>query len=126
MIIRYGRAAIILAVALLWAVQLGSQSTTPVISITAIPAWDQNGQVRGAISGVGSQLNLWLFAFVPDVGWMFLSQSCSPIAVAGGQFEVNAAPLIIQRYATRYSAYLVPATLTIPCNNPTPSIDFGI
>jgi uncharacterized protein (TIGR03437 family) len=117
---------IILTVALLCAVQLGSQSTTPVISITAIPAWGQDGQVTGAISGVVSQLNLWLFAFVPDVGWVYLPQGCGPVPMQGGQFSVNAAPSIIQRYATRYSAYLVPATLMIPCNNPTPSIDFGI
>jgi hypothetical protein len=97
-----------------------------VISITATPAWGQDGQLAGYISGVVPQFNLLLFAFVPDVGWVGLPQDCSPVPAPAGQFSVNATPSIILRPATRYSAYLVPATLAAPCSTPTPSIPFVV
>jgi uncharacterized protein (TIGR03437 family) len=109
------------------AIQLGSQSTTATVNITSVPKWGQDGQIEGYVYGVdGSQVKLYLFRFIPDIGWFSLPD-CNPIQVQGtGKFSVNAAPSIMDRYATRFSAYLVPASLAVPCSNQTATIPFVI
>jgi hypothetical protein len=107
--------------------QLGSQSMQPGISITDIPAWGQDGQINGFVYGPGSQQALvWVFAFVPDMGWMGLPGLCAPMTVPNGRFSTNAAPNVILRQATRFSVYLVPATLHPSCAANSASIPFII
>jgi hypothetical protein len=51
--------------------------------------------------------------------------SCARVSIAGtGQFSINATPNLIDRNATRYSAYLVPSSLSIPCLQEAASIPF--
>src|SRR5580704_7141229 len=98
-------------------IQLWAQSTAKV-SITAIPPWGQDGQITGFVSGVNaSEVGLWVFEFVPDIGWWPVP-SCSSIPIqSDGSFSANVTPQIIDRAATRFSAYLVPLSLGIPCGS---------
>jgi hypothetical protein len=116
----FGVAAIVVT----GAVQLGSQSSNASIIFSAIPQWGQDGQIGGYIYGVNlSQLNLYIYEFLPDLGWY--QMSCGGIAVDGtGQFSLNATPNLIDRTATRYSAYLVPASLNPGCQGEAPAIPF--
>src|SRR5438128_911531 len=100
----------VLAVALIASVQLGSQASQATITFTGIPAWGQDGVLTGYASGGDSQqFRLYIFVFVPDLGWSGLPQNCSPVPVQStGQFSVNAAPNIAFRSATRFTAYLMP------------------
>ncbi|HLK70264.1 MAG TPA: BACON domain-containing carbohydrate-binding protein [Bryobacteraceae bacterium] len=108
---------VLASIAALAVLELGSQTVQPAISITVIPAWGQDGQVTGIVSGVGSQsLSLYLFAFVPDMGWAGLPGTCSPVSVQGGQFSVNVTPNVLFRAATRFTAYLVPSSLAGSCS----------
>src|SRR5437868_11197443 len=103
------RAAGLAVIAALSAFELGSQSSQPAISITGFPGWGQDGQINGAIYGGGTQpVYLYLFAFIPDMGWAGLPGTCVPIAVPGGPFSINASPNILFRSATRFTAYLLP------------------
>ena len=107
--------------------QLGSQSNQPAISIATIPGWGQDGQIAGSVYGAGSQqMSLYLFAFLPDLGWAGLPSTCSPVPVQSGQFSINASPNIVFRSATRFTAYLVPATLSPNCGSGTATVPFLI
>jgi PASTA domain len=96
--------------------QLFSQSTAHV-SITAIPTWGQAGQISGYVSGVDyTQVGLWIFEFIPDIGW-YPKPTCSAIPIHfDGSFSADVAPYIIDRAATRFSAYLLPLSLSVPCS----------
>jgi len=107
--------------------QLGSQTQQLSVTISAVPGWGQDGQVTGYVSGIGAnQATLYLFVFIPDLGWSGLPGTCSPVTLQSGQFSVNATPAIIFRDATRFTAYLVPATLSPQCDTGTATIPFII
>ena len=56
---------------LLSALQLGSQSTGASVIISSLPAWGQDGSINGAVYGLlSSQVSLFIFEFIPDVGWV--------------------------------------------------------
>ena len=119
--------AAVAAVAALSVLELGSQSVQPTISITTIPAWGQDGSISGSVYGAGTQpLNLFLFVFIPDVGWTGLPDLCSPLTNTSGQFAVNATPNVIYRAATRYSAYLTPTSVVPNCTTGSSTIPFAI
>ena len=105
-------------------VQLGSQSSTPTIVFSNVPTWGQDGQVSGYVYGLNtSQSNLYLFEFLPDLGW-FAMNSC-PIAIDGtGQFNIRSTANLIDRTATRYTAYLAPDTIQPGCVTEAASIPF--
>jgi uncharacterized protein (TIGR03437 family) len=108
------------------AVRVGSQGGTASVAFTGIPAWGQNGAVSGAVYGttlVASQL--YLFEFIPDVGW-YLAGGCGPVTVQStGQFSVSMSGLM-DGYATRFTAYLIPASLGVPCIEASGTIPFLI
>lgn len=107
--------------------QLGSQTPQPTVTISAIPSWAQGGQITGFVSGTGvGQATLYLFAFIPDYGWSGLPGTCSPVTLQAGQFSINAAPSILFQYATRFTAYLVPATLSPQCGAISATVPFII
>ena len=107
----------LVAVAVMSVVELGSQAVQPAISIVSFPAWGQDGNLTGFVSGVSSQhVSLYLFAFTPDLGWYGLPGNCQPLFLQNGQFSVNATPNLTTRSATRFSAYLIPASLMPPCD----------
>ncbi|HWE49739.1 MAG TPA: BACON domain-containing carbohydrate-binding protein [Bryobacteraceae bacterium] len=111
------------------ALQLGSQSTGATVVLTSIPAWGQDGQITGYIYGLPSdKVALYLFEFIPDVGWGSISGCGTTSVQSTGQFSVNATPELLNRNATRISAYLVPSSLTgtIPCVGGAASIPFVI
>ena len=71
-----------------------------------------------------NQVGLYAFEFIPDEGWFSIS-GCSPIQIQStGQFTVNATTGIMGRYATRFSAYLVPISLSVPCVQSSATIPF--
>lgn len=107
------------------ALQLGSQSTNSSVVFGAAPTWGQDGQLGGYVYGLSSnQVALYLFEFIPDLGWFQMS-GCSPVSISGtGQFSINATPSLIDRNATRYSAYVVPSSLPVPCSQEVASIPF--
>jgi uncharacterized protein (TIGR03437 family) len=101
--------------AILYVLPCGPQSGQPSISFASFPAWGQDGDIAGTVS-IGSQsLNVYLFAFVPDMGWIGLPGSCAVVPVQRGTFDVSATPLLVLRNATRFSAYMVPLTLPVSC-----------
>lgn len=114
-----------LAVILLTAVQLGSQSGNPTVAIASIPSWGQDGSMTGYVYGTStSQVSLYAFEFIPDVGWYSVS-SCGPIQIQStGSFTVSVTGGIMGRYATRFSAYLVPSSLSVPCAQGASTIPF--
>jgi len=114
-----------LALVLLFAIQLGSQSGNGTVTIATVPSWGQDGNVGGYVYGTTTnQVNLYLFEFIPDVGWYSIS-SCSAVTVdSTGQFSTSATSGIMGRYATRFTAYLVPATLPVPCVQASATIPF--
>jgi uncharacterized protein (TIGR03437 family) len=108
---------VLVTVVALFAFQLGSQSVAVGVSITSVPTWGQDGQITGKVFGTGVQnMNLFLFAFVPDVGLTGLPGDCLIAPVQNGQFSVDAAPQVILRNATRFMAYLVPSTAWFSCD----------
>ena len=113
------------AVILLSAVQLGSQSGNPTVAIASIPSWGQDGSMTGYVYGTStSQVSLYAFEFIPDVGWYSVS-GCGPIQIQStGSFTVSVTGGIMGRYATRFSAYLVPSSLSVPCAQATATIPF--
>lgn len=114
---------------LLSALQLGSQSTGASVIISSLPAWGQDGSINGAVYGLlSSQVSLFIFEFIPDVGWVSVP-GCGATQIQGtGQFSVNATPNLINRSATRISAYLLPslAANSVPCVGGSPSIPFFV
>lgn len=112
---------------LLSALQLGSQSGNPSVTITGFPAWGQDGQISGSVYGANTgQASLYIFEFIPDEGW-YAVPGCGPVSVQStGQFSINATPQLINRYATRLSAYLVPSSLAVPCVSGQGTIPFVI
>ena len=127
---RFQRARELVAIfglTLLCSIQLGSQSANGTVTISAIPSWGQDGSISGYVYGTTtSQVNLYLFEFIPDLGWYSIS-SCGPVAVdSTGKFSTNATTSIMGRYATRFTAYLLPATLSIPCVQGGAAIPFVI
>jgi len=114
-------------IVILSALQLGSQTPQLTVTITSVPGWGQAGQVTGYVSGIGAaQAALYLFAFIPDLGWYGLPTTCSAVSLQSGQFSVSATPALIFSYATRFSAYLVPATLAPQCDTSTATVPFII
>ena len=97
------------------------------MTISEIPAWGQDGSISGYVYGTTtSAVNLYLFEFIPDVGWYSIS-SCGPVTVdSTGKFSTSATTSIMGRYATRFSAYLLPATLSVPCVQGGGAIPFVI
>jgi hypothetical protein len=93
--------------------------------IASVPSWGQDGSITGSVYGTSaSQVNLYAFEFVPDEGWFSIS-SCGPIQIQStGQFTVSATSGIMGRYATRFSAYLVPNSLSVPCVQSAATIPF--
>jgi uncharacterized protein (TIGR03437 family) len=81
--------------------------------------------VSGNVFGASAdQVRLYVFEFIPDLGWFELS-GCGAVPIKStGDFVVDAAPGIMGRYATRFSAYLVPSTLSIPCVQSAANIPF--
>src|SRR4051794_17347359 len=122
------RTILFLAAVLVFSVaELGSQSTQPTVSLGSIPVWGQDGEIAGSVFGAGSeQTKLYLFAFVPDLGWLGLPGTCNPVAVQSGHFLVNASSNIVFRSATRFAAYVVPATLVPICGTATATVPFVI
>src|SRR5277367_6363954 len=118
------RFLVCLALVFLYAMQLGSQSGSGTVIIAAVPSWGQDGSVSGYVYGTTTnQVNLYLFEFIPDVGWYSIS-SCGAVAVdSTGQFSASDSG-IMGRYATRYTAYLVPASLSVPCVQGSSAIPF--
>jgi hypothetical protein len=114
-----------LALILLCGVQLGSQSGNPMVAIVSVPSWGQDGFITGYVSGTSTdQVNLYAFEFIPDLGWYSVS-NCGPIQIQStGQFTVSATGSIMGRYATRFSAYLVPNSLPVPCVQAGATIPF--
>jgi uncharacterized protein (TIGR03437 family) len=110
---------------LLSILQLGSQSNSPTVVISVVPAWGQDGMLTGYLYGTTSQqVGVYAFEFIPDAGWYSLS-NCSAIPIQStGQFSVNATSGIMGRYATRFSVYVVPSSLPIPCGQGTGTIPF--
>jgi uncharacterized protein (TIGR03437 family) len=121
------RAITLAFIAAMGAVQLGSQSANSSVMFNSVPAWGQDGPLSGYVYGLNSsQISLYLYEFIPDLGWYQMS-NCGPIPIAGtGQFSINATPNLIDRNATRYSAYLVPSSLSVPCSLETASVPFLI
>ena len=112
--------------AVLSVLQLGSQSATGTVVITSLPSWGQAGQLTGYIYGLpANQVALYIFAFIPDVGWVSVP-GCGQAAIdSTGQFSINASPALIDTYATRFSAYLIPTSLgSVPCLQGAPTIPF--
>jgi uncharacterized protein (TIGR03437 family) len=109
------------------AIELGSQSGGATVVLTSVPAWGQDGNLTGSVYGVSSnQVQLYAFEFIPDQGWYQLG-GCNSIPIQStGQFSVNATPGIMGRYATRFSAYLIPPTLPVPCVQAGATIPFVI
>jgi len=124
---RSGTAALAV-IAISAVVQIGSQTPQPTVTISTLPGWGQDGQITGFVSGMsGNQASLYLFAFVPDSGWSGLPAACSPVTLqTSGQFSVAATPSILLRYATRFTAYLVPTTLSPQCGSVTATVPFII
>ena len=119
------RAFALTLIAAMGALQLGSQSTASSVAFSSAPAWGQDGQLSGYVYGLNAnQISLHIYEFIPDLGWFQMS-GCGPISIPGtGQFSINAAPNLIDRYATRYSAYLVPSSLSVPCSQELASVPF--
>ncbi|MBZ5725271.1 MAG: hypothetical protein LAP87_09765 [Acidobacteriia bacterium] len=109
------------------ALQLGSQSATATVAISAVPGWGQDGKIEGYVYGSDtSRISLYVFEFIPDLGWI-AAPSCAPVQIQGtGQFSVDLSPSITNRYATRFSAYLVPSSLAVPCVQQAAIIPFII
>jgi hypothetical protein len=109
-----GRCVRLVLVALLLtfsAIELGSQPVGAKVVIASVPAWGQSGNLTGSVYGVSSsEVRLYAFEFIPDEGWYQLG-GCSSIPIQStGEFSVDATPEIMGRYATRFSAYLLPPT----------------
>jgi len=122
---RVGRISTLIVIIASAVLQLGSQSVQPTITITSIPAWGQDGQISGNLYGANAQTALYLFAFVPDLGWQGLPNPCSSLPVQGGQFSVSTSSNPVLHSATRISAYLLPANVPVNCSG-TSTIPFVI
>ena len=123
----WSRSGVLCIIVALMGLQLGSRADAGgSISITSVPAWGQSGSVKGNVSGVdASTVHFFLFAFAPDFGGWF--STCSPIQIQGtGDFAVDLSSSILNNYATRFSAYLVPAALPIPCAQGVEAIPFVV
>lgn len=108
-------------------IQLGSQSGSARVVITGVPAWGQTGELTGYVSGLSSNLvSLHVLEFIPDLGWYSLSGCGAKTIKSTGEFSVNAAEGIMDRNATRFSAYLLPAALNVPCVQGSGSVPFLI
>ena len=123
--IKFSSSVGLLSVLLIGSLQLGSQSNSARVVITDVPQWGQDGTLTGYFSGPASDsVRLYVLEFIPDLGWYSLS-GCSPIAIKStGEFSTETAPGIMGRYATRFTAYAVPASLTVPCPQGAGSVPF--
>jgi len=123
----FSRSLGLFSVLLLGGLQLGSQSTNARVVITGVPQWGQDGLITGYFSGPASDsVHLYVLEFIPDLGWHSLS-GCGPVSIKStGEFSTETAPGIMGRYATRFTAYAVPATLTVPCVQGAGSVPFVI
>jgi hypothetical protein len=121
----FARLAMLLVV-VLFSFQFGSRAQTAAnISITSFPSWGQAGAIRGNISGVNpDSVQLHLFFFIPDAGWYSF---CSPTPFdAAGAFFQDLHSGIMIAYATRFSAYVVPWGLSVPCEPGNESLPFVV
>lgn len=93
-----------------------AQAQPPGVSIIAVQPYGFSGSVTGAASPTvnGQPTRVLFYIFIPDLGW-YAKPNCSPIAVqpdgAWTAFTSGAG----DSYATRFVAYLVPATFTPIC-----------
>ena len=103
---------ILFLLSLLLTLSVYSQS----ITFSSLPDWGQDGAITGTVSGVTpSQVRLYLFEFIPDLGWWSFP-NCSYISLpSNGQFSATISPPASSRAATRFAAYLVPSYFTGTC-----------
>ena len=107
-------------------VPLDSQAPgTGRVVISFVPTFGQTGQLKGNVYGVNAaDVKLFLFFFIPDLGW-YSASSCNSVAIQGtGDFSVDLSSSIMNGYATRFSAYLVPNALPVPCVQSGETIPF--
>jgi hypothetical protein len=81
----------------------------PTISFNSVPAWGQTGPVTGTVSlpaGWTTQVWVYLFQFIPDVGWQN-PNGCGPTAslASSGAFSA-ASPSSLYSSATRVTAFV--------------------
>jgi len=80
---------------------------------TSLPAWGVDGPVLGKLSlasGVSpAGVQVYVFQFIPDFGWVMPS-NCSPASLTSdGSFSIYPSDQMY-RYATRFTAYVLPAS----------------
>jgi hypothetical protein len=104
--------------------QAGSQPR-PVLTFMQVPAYGQSGELTGELSGINAAgLNLYIFEFIPDIGWVW--PTCQPVPIAGnGSFRISFGEAL-ERFATRYSAYLVPASISPECSSRVVAVPFSV
>lgn len=86
------------------------------VKLTSVPVFGETGELRGQLSlAAPAGAQIYAFVFIPDVGWTL--PSCQALTVtSNGAFSVPLASAL-ERYATRFSVYLVPATVRPTCGN---------
>ena len=121
------KAFVLLALIIVWITPIGSDSGSTSIVFTDIPKWGQEGQLKGVVYGANvSQARLYVFEFLPDLGW-YAKPNCSAVPIQGtGEFSVVLDANLIDRNATRYSAYLLPASVGIPCVDSAEALPFAV
>ena len=89
------------------------------VLFSSLPAFGRAGQIRGNVFGASAaDVRLYVFEFVPDIGW-YPTPNCGWVPISGsGEFSIDGEASIMDRYATRFAAYLVPASLPVPCLQP--------
>jgi len=117
---------VLLLVVSLFLFQFGSMADSGAkITITSVPPWGQAGSIWGNVSGVNlDSVQLYVFFFIPDAGWYSF---CRPILVqTPGNFFLDLRSGIMIPYATRFSAYIVPWGLSVPCEQGNESLPFVV
>ena len=96
------------------------------ILLSSIPAFGQAGTLTASMYGVSAQnFRPVVYYFVPDYGWT-PAQGCGPVPITGtGEFSVDMSG-VLQRYATRINAYLIPVSLPLPCPDKAVAIPFEL
>jgi hypothetical protein len=121
----FARLALLLVV-VLFSFQIGSRADSGAnVSITSLPSWGQAGIITGNVSGVQAiSVQLQFFFFIPDAGWYSF---CRPIPILGnGVFFQDLSSGIMIAYATRFSAYIIPAGFSVPCEPGNESLPFVV
>ncbi|MCU1326229.1 MAG: hypothetical protein JWN34_1599 [Bryobacterales bacterium] len=94
-------------------------SAAPTVSFSSLPTWGADGPVSGKVSlGPGiapNAVQVYIFQFIPDFGWVMPS-GCSAASLNGnGAFSVLPSDQMY-RYVTRFTAYVLPASAPQPPN----------